>query len=94
MFEKYDVTRVGVPGDGGEYTVQEGTRAVTLRGARSGARAECIDNSVFLRVCVCVFVAGTGFGWTNGVVLRFAIDLAASARLEPCAGVTPAPTAA
>ena len=24
MFEKYDVTRVGAPGDGGEYGVQEG----------------------------------------------------------------------
>jgi len=25
LFEKYDVTKLGVPGEGGEYDVQEGT---------------------------------------------------------------------
>lgn len=48
MFEKYNAKVVGMPGNGGEYEVQE------------------------------------GFGWTNGVALKFLADYGENLRLNDC----------
>lgn len=48
MFEKYNAKKIGMPGDGGEYEVQE------------------------------------GFGWTNGVALKFLTEYGNVLTLNPC----------
>lgn len=85
MFEKYDVTRLGVPGDGGEYGVQEGASLHVAhtqwgRPCPRPSSAHCSQ----LTTWTVRAQPRTGFGWTNGVVLRFALRYADRLQLQPC----------
>jgi len=82
LFEKYDVTKLGVPGEGGEYDVQEGTSM------RNRAWRVCFGfvNAFYPKLSRWSWArhAAAGFGWTNGVILHFAIRYAKELYLAPC----------
>jgi len=84
LFEKYDVTKLGVPGEGGEYDVQEGASVAAPSDLGPFSVGLLTRTTSALPRRSRARRAAAGFGWTNGVILHFAIQYAKELRLAPC----------